>query len=104
MTKFLMASTRGKNKMNSLGFVTDTDEADDKPKEMAHEYSETLKAHKWDAIVLGQRVQSVITRTTGNITRCVKDFSMYFIEISWANGNVSYAKHVDMDKVILIDQ
>jgi len=83
-----------------FGFGNDDDEEDGKPKGIEHKLGDILRYKRWEDLVVGMKVQSILTGTTGHISELEKLLDT--IHIAWDNGKVSRASRLDMDKVILI--
>jgi hypothetical protein len=84
-----------------FGFANDDEEDDGQPKELPHEYVDTLR-HLGDGVaVSGKRVQSALTRVTGTI---VGRDEWDRVLINWDNGNISKVTIHEGLKVIVIKE
>lgn len=82
-----------------FGFVKDDEEKNTGPK-IKHNYRDRLVHIDWDKLVVGTKVQSVLTGVKGTIVEKSKQW--YKIKISWDNKKESYVGHKYYENVIII--
>ena len=85
-----------------FGFNKEDKEKEKGPWEIKMDFQtkDILAYHAWETINIGQRVQSLLTKTEGTIAEKHRVYKE--IKIEWDNGNESLAKFNSLTKVVTI--
>jgi len=81
-----------------FGFVKDNEEETDS--KIKHNFKDRLVYIDWEKLIVGTKVQSVLTGVKGTITKKTEQWNK--ITISWDNDRESCFGHKYLDNVIII--